>query len=292
MIPCAKIVLMAVALTLTVPSLALAQATRTWVSGVGDDANPCSRTAPCRTFAGAISKTAAGGEISALDPGGYGAVTITKAITINGDGTLAGILASLTTGIIVNAGPSDVVTIRSLSINGGGNGLNGIRYIGGGALVVEDSTITGFTQIGIDMATPGNLAVKHTSITDVLAGVRLTAAGRASLTDVTIKDASNGINTFAGTTTVNNSVIAHNAWYGLIAEGGVISADNVMLSGNNVAAQAQAGATLRISNSSVFDNLTSFGCGGGTLASAANNRIAGNGGGAAPCPPNAVIPIQ
>src|SRR3954462_15871835 len=83
---------------------ASAQATRTWVSGVGDDANPCSRTAPCKTFAVAISKTAAGGEISVLDPGGFGVVTITKAITINGDATLAGILSAGTTGIIVNAG--------------------------------------------------------------------------------------------------------------------------------------------------------------------------------------------
>src|SRR2546428_3433946 len=95
-----------------------AQATRTWVSGVGDDANPCSRTAPCKTFAGAISKTAASGEISVLDPGGFGAVTITKAITIDGDGTLAGILSSLTNGIIVSAGANDVVIIRSVSING------------------------------------------------------------------------------------------------------------------------------------------------------------------------------
>src|SRR5712691_3114554 len=82
-----------VAITLAFSALAQAQATRTWVSGVGDDANPCSRTAPCKTFAGAISKTAACGEISVLDPGGFGAVTITKSITIDGDGTLAGILA-------------------------------------------------------------------------------------------------------------------------------------------------------------------------------------------------------
>src|SRR6188474_149171 len=96
----------AFSLTLLMGS-AQAQATRTWVSGVGDDANPCSRTAPCKTFAGAISKTAAGGEISVLDPGGFGAVTITKAITINGEGTLAGILSAGTTGIIVNAGAND-----------------------------------------------------------------------------------------------------------------------------------------------------------------------------------------
>src|SRR6476469_8182596 len=99
-------------------SLAQAQATRTWVSGVGDDANPCSRTAPCKTFAGAISKTANCGEISVLDPGGFGAVTITKSITIDGTGTLAGILASLTTGVIINATATDVITIRGVSING------------------------------------------------------------------------------------------------------------------------------------------------------------------------------
>src|SRR5437773_12356988 len=93
-------------------SLAQAQATRTWVSGVGDDANPCSRTAPCKTFAGAISKTAACGEIDALDPGGFGAVTITKSITIDGTGTLAGILASGTNGVIINALDTDVITLR------------------------------------------------------------------------------------------------------------------------------------------------------------------------------------
>ena len=112
-----------------------AQATRTWVSGVGNDANPCSRTAPCKTFAGAISKTATCGEIDALDPGGYGAVTITKSITLNGAGTLASILNSGgVNGIIVNLTASDVcntVIIRWISINGAPNpatfGLNGIR---------------------------------------------------------------------------------------------------------------------------------------------------------------------
>src|SRR5947207_7761304 len=94
------------------------QASRTWVSGVGDDANPCSRTAPCKTFAGAISKTAAGGEIDALDPAGYGAVTITKSITIDGTGTLASVLVSGTNGIIINAGTGVRVLLRNIQING------------------------------------------------------------------------------------------------------------------------------------------------------------------------------
>src|SRR5829696_4871300 len=106
---------------------AYSQATRTWVSGVGDDVNPCSRTAPCKTFAGAISKTAAGGEIDCLDPGGFGAVTLTKSITIDGThgSGFGSILASSVNGVNVNdsatASPNTiVVTLRNLSINGAG----------------------------------------------------------------------------------------------------------------------------------------------------------------------------
>jgi hypothetical protein len=116
-------------------SSANAQASRTWVSGVGDDANPCSRTAPCKTFAGAISKTAPGGEIDALDPGGFGAVTITKAITIDGGGgQVASVLVSGTNGIVVQAGPNDVVTLRNIQINGIGTGINGVRFLSGKAI--------------------------------------------------------------------------------------------------------------------------------------------------------------
>lgn len=103
---------------------AQAQASRTWVSGVGDDANPCSRTAPCKTFAGAISKTAVGGEINVLDPGGFGAVTITKSITIRSDHIEAGVLVSGTNGITVNAGATGRVVLEGLDIEGLGTGLN------------------------------------------------------------------------------------------------------------------------------------------------------------------------
>lgn len=130
----------------------LAQATRTWVSGVGDDANPGSRTAPCKTFAGAISKTAANGEIDCIDSGGFGAVTITKSITIDGAGVMAGILASGTTGVVINAGANDAVTLRNLSINGAGTGLNGIRILSAAEVNIENCVISEFTQIGIDIA--------------------------------------------------------------------------------------------------------------------------------------------
>src|SRR3954465_9500869 len=147
---------------------ASAQASRTWVSGVGDDVNPCSRTAPCKTFAGAISKTAAGGEIDALDPAGYGAVTITKGITIDGGGgQVASVLVSGTNGIVVQAGPSDVVILRNLRINGIGTGINGIRFLAGKALSVENCDIFGFTTHGIDIATSGGkVFIDNTTITN------------------------------------------------------------------------------------------------------------------------------
>src|ERR1017187_9090430 len=105
-------------------SPAQAQATRTWVSGVGDDVNPCSRTAPCKTFAGAISKTAPAGEINVLDPGGFGAVTITKAITIRADHVEAGVLVAGTNGISVSAGATDTVVLEGLDFDGTNTGLN------------------------------------------------------------------------------------------------------------------------------------------------------------------------
>lgn len=150
-----------VVFTVAFASITQAQATRTWVSGVGDDANPCSRTAPCKTFAGAISKTANGGEIDALDPGGFGALTITKSITIDGGGgQVASVLVAGTNGFVISAQPTDVVILRNLRFQGllgngsnpGGAGIDGIKFIAGKALHVENCFITGFNQHGIEVA--------------------------------------------------------------------------------------------------------------------------------------------
>src|SRR5712691_291067 len=131
-----------------------AQATRTWVSGVGDDLNPCSRTAPCKTFPGAISKTAINGEINCLDPGGFGAVTITKSITIDCHEVFASILNSGTNGINIpfdsfNAADArKTVRLRNLNFNGADTGVTGIRITGGatiaaGVVLIEDCLIDG-----------------------------------------------------------------------------------------------------------------------------------------------------
>ncbi len=127
-----------------------AQATRTWVSGVGDDVNPCSRTAPCKTFPGAISKTAAQGEINCLDQGSFGAVTITKSITISCTGVTAGILANGSPGITVNMpNATDVAIIQGLDIEGIGGGTNGIRMAGNGTVTIRNTSIHHFANDGV-----------------------------------------------------------------------------------------------------------------------------------------------
>lgn len=149
-----------------VASSAHAQSTRTWVSGVGDDANPCSRTAPCKTFAGAISKTAASGEINVLDPGGFGSVTINKAITIDGSGgSIAGISAPGTAGVLVNAGTGDAVVLRNLDINGAGTGTNGIVFNSGKSLRIENTKIYGFNEgIMFDPSGTSTLLIEKTDV--------------------------------------------------------------------------------------------------------------------------------
>jgi hypothetical protein len=264
-------------------SIANAQATRTWVSGVGDDANPCSRTAPCKTFAGAISKTAAGGEISVLDPGGFGAVTITKSITINGDGTLAGILASTVNGVIVNAGANDKVVLRNISINGIGNGLNGIRFLGGGQLSVESCSISGFTGAGIEVnkTANGNLYVHDTNITRCTTGVTTTTTTGfiiANLDDVRLEGLTNGFlanaNTFA---TLRNCMVFQNSTNGIQASSlAVINVESCVFAHNGTGVNSQAGSVIQLSNATIVNNNTGI-TAGGTVRGFFNNRVFNNG---------------
>jgi hypothetical protein len=277
-------------LVLAATALAQAQATRTWVSGVGDDANPCSRTAPCKTFAGAISKTASCGEISVLDPGGFGAVTITKSITINGDGTLAGILASLTNGIIVN-GANAVVTIRSVSINGACNGLNGIRFIQGTSLMVENSTIIGFTGFGIDInrgaAASGFVSIKNVSINNCLGGGINVTQNNATPVRVDVESCNIFASNFGIKAGANSRVSARECHVsgmsqGFFADGATarMNLDSCMADNNQNGVQSDNSAIIRIANCTISDNIgkgISRGGGAlGTVESYSINRIRGN----------------
>lgn len=162
------------------------QATRTWVSGVGDDANPCSRTAPCKTFAGAISKTAANGEINCIDPGGFGAVTITKSITIDCTGTFGSILGSGTNAININLPDTDTrqaVRLRGLAIDGAATGLNGIRVMTDKTNVtIENTVIDGFTLSGLSLESAGSVVLSNVSLRGNATGVSVTGKGTVRIT--------------------------------------------------------------------------------------------------------------
>jgi len=165
---------------------ASAQATRSWVSGVGDDANPCSRTAPCKTWAGAISKTAAAGEIDCLDPGGFGAVTITISITLSCQSGIGGVLVAGTNGITVNLSAGGYVTLKGLDINGlgpTGGALAGVKMAGGGSLTIEDCIIYGFQGVGsgygvyVNGTNNANVLIENTRINNNLIGVYVLPQG-------------------------------------------------------------------------------------------------------------------
>jgi len=289
-----------------------AQATRTWVSGVGDDANPCSRTAPCKTFATAQTRTAAGGEINCLDPAGFGAITITKSLTIYCEGVIGGVLASLVNGIVINAGVNDIVTLRGLDIDGVGNGLSGIRFLAGAALHVQDSTIRGFrtstasSGMGIDFAPAGaselyvsNTVVSGNGVVASATGqmgiqVRPTTTGSAKvvLTNVLLE------NNFAGfraestsaagaiNVTITGGNLSGSNTNGLIANAiAGRAAVQVMVDGATIANNVAAGlrgdgpnATIRIANSNITGNTDAHNfTNGAQLLSYGNNRIDGNG---------------
>jgi len=282
--------------TLTVASMAQAQATRTWVSGVGDDVNPCSRTAPCKTWAGAISKTATGGEIDALDPGGFGALTITKSITIEGT-TGAGFghtLGAGTNGFTVNAGASSVVILRNLYINGvrncitaGCQGLNGIRYIAGAKLIVDRCTIFGFSTNGIDANVPGGgkLIVTDSSFEDNNIAIRVTSSLgtlTASIHNSRIVGGTSGIDGLTGAQiSVSDSLVTNNTNFGLIAEGGTLNVSDTRINHNGTGVQAQAGTTVNIARCIITNNTNALGQ-VVAIGTGGNNTIMGNGTNQAP----------
>lgn len=217
---------------------AYAQATRTWVSGVGDDANPCSRTAPCKTFAGAISKTAAGGEINCLDPAGYGALTITKSITVSCVGVTGGVLVSATNGFVINAAATDRVVIEGLDFEGLGTGLVGINILSARDVVVRNSSIRNFKA--------GNATGIQTNNT--VSNVRLT------VDNVQFFNNNYGIRligTVNGKALINNSAFVNNSVAAMGANG---ATNTVTLNGNSVTNSPKSVELLTGATGTTFGN--------------------------------------
>jgi hypothetical protein len=284
--------------TFAFASAAQAQATRTWVSGVGDDANPCSRTAPCKTFAGAISKTATNGEIDCLDPGGFGAVSINKSITIDGSMTgVGGILNALTTGINVNTG-AVVTVLRGLSIQGAGSGTRGINITttsAGSRVIVENCFIAGQNGSpgnGIEdsRTAGGSLDVFNTTIMNC-AGNAISANPSSGGTSIHVHimnsrfHANGGSGLFLGTNaqaTVFNSLFTQNVVAGIFAQqtaGGNTEAhiDHCVVSNNVSGFQANtSNSIIRVSNTTAIGNANlATVAGGGQVSSYGNNQTAG-----------------
>ena len=276
-----------------VPTLQ-AQATRTWVSGVGDDVNPCSRTAPCKTFAGAISKTAAGGEIDVLDPGGFGTLTITKSITINGTtgSGFGSALASGTTGFFITTAGIDV-NLRNLSINGAGTtlGVNGVRITAARKVSIENCDIFNFSNAGIsDVRTGGgSLFVTNTVIRNngargiEVVGSTLIINGAFDHVQLTGNGA--GLVSTICFGTISNSVISGNTGAGVDSETGnsSIAAESCVISDNGTGLQIASGAgTILASNCNITGNATGIAPGAGSIKSYGNNKVSGNAAGNGP----------
>jgi hypothetical protein len=287
------------------PTVAPTPVSRTWVSGVGDDTNPCSRTAPCKTFSGAIALTLTGGEIDALDPGDFGPVTITKSITI--DGTQGAGFASITPpnfgfAITINAGPTDVVTLRNLSINGPkSSASSGIVVNTAGTVHIENCIVSSTEGNAIIDSRAGNandifyLYIKDTIATNSSAdGIAIFPQNAgvfliASLTNVRAQDnGSAGIAIISGVyASLDHCVVSGNRTDGFFAQGNSggtegnanaasMTVKNSVSSGNGNGITARPGTTVRISGVQVFNNTLGINLAGGTINSYGNNEIDGN----------------
>lgn len=276
----------------------LAQATRTWVSGLGDDFNPCSRTAPCKTFAGAISKTAAKGQISVLDPGGYGAVTITKSLTIDGSGTLASILHSGANGVVINAESTDTVILINLRIDGdpgpGTVGLNGVSVVRAKAVVIENCIIMNSTK-GVSVSNSSgtvNLVMTNTDITNettngvallptstgvvnaILDGVRISRTGSTTSHD--------GIQAGANTNThLRNTSVIQSAGAGFHLSGSfalaTVETSSFVRNGSHGVELSGSPSQITVGNSNAAQNAGSgFHATSGTIFSYHNNLSSAN----------------
>ncbi|MEY2510273.1 MAG: hypothetical protein QOE26_1036 [Verrucomicrobiota bacterium] len=277
-------------------SVGFAQATRTWVSGVGNDANPCSRTAPCKTFAGAISKTAEGGEIDVLDAGGFGAVTITKAMTIDGThgSGFGSVLNSGTNGINVNISasglthPNDaVVILRSLSIQGASQaispGLSGINFTRGDRLFVHDCHFQNQNTAGIaaSLTSAGALFVRDCDFENTNTAIKgTTTAGKIlmDVTNISVHGNANGVQYLANAQgSITNSFFSKNTGESVgVGATCVANVTHCHFRGNNIGVSAAAGAQVRVNENELFDNNNGFQGTAVAFQSGGNNKLAGN----------------
>ena len=272
---------------------AFALSPRTYVSGLGDDSNPCTRAQPCRTFAMAITATMNGGAINVIDDAAYGAVTIAKPITIDAGGHVAAVMAASGSGILIDTtGAGDMVVLRGLSVDGLGTASSGIRAIAVGKLVVEHCTIQNAAGHGIDFESatnPSNLLVSDSTIVnnvDTVGGssgvYHASPYGTVALERVRVADNNIGVQVRAATLSIRNSTISGNVQANVklfAANASRIDIDNSLISGSvagtGIHSQGLV-ASVFVSNSTITGNSQGLTTVIGSINSFGNNRVFGN----------------
>ena len=272
---------------ISIPLTAAAQANRTWVSGIGDDVNPCSRTSPCKTFAGAIAQTTVGGEIDVLDRAGFGAVVITKSITIDGTGSFGATLAAGVNGININiTAASDArktVRLRGLSITGMMTGLDAIKVVAANQVFVDDILIDGFSQNGINILASGAyVSIRNSVIRNIAhAGINLQPAGPSPRAVVSIEACSvstseSGISAAEGVrATVRDSTIVHNQ-IGMLGQKADVVLINCLIAHGGRGVMARSGSSIRLSSMTITLNDSGLVIDGGKIVSYKNNVVDAN----------------
>jgi hypothetical protein len=272
----ALLAVLAVLASLSLPASSFAQASRTWVSGLGDDANPCSRSAPCKTLAGAISKTAVNGEINATDPCPCGALTITKSITISGRGTFMSVLVAGTPGIVINA-PGARVTLDNLDVNGLGTGLDGVRIIAAGVVRLQHMRIFNFTANGVNFETSPTSGPASRLIIDDATIDGSSFAALDVLPGSTVGERATVMNSHLDS---NNCGIAVGSTCGGGPNGfpAIVNAVNTSIVDNGTGIDSNGStASAVIAKDSIFGNNTGmFRGAGGTIFSFGDNYVVGN----------------
>jgi hypothetical protein len=258
---------------------------RTYVSGTGNDNNSCSATAPCRTFARALTLTQAGGEIYVLSSADYGPVTINKSVSITSEGAIAGILTSSGTAITISAGANDVVNLRGLDVDGGGTGSVGIQFTSGQALNIQKTTVRGFATTGINFAPTATSAlyVGDSTLTNNRSnGLLITAGGSSTVNGALnrVTATANGVGIFVNganaRVTMTDMVTGSNN-YGVGASASAVMVRNSTVSNNAVGIAADQNAIVRVGQTTITSNGVGWqGTNGGQVQTYANNNVSGN----------------
>jgi hypothetical protein len=273
---------------LLLASSAFAQATRTWISGYGDDANPCSRTAPCATLAGTLPKTAVGGEVNVLDTTSLGEATITRSVSIIAAREVVGAMDEPSvTGLTINA-PNGIVTLRGLTFEANQSGVSGVRVVDAAVVRLEGCRLNGFTADAVDarVSDGGLVFIDRTTVHGSLgAGLAVSSAG-APVRVVASESSFTG-NQYGllvgprALLTVHEGVLTGNSAAGVrtVTDGGVaeVNVEGAQLTDNGLGVEALDGTVIRLSNANVMGNATSptHVTGSGLVHSFGNNRIVG-----------------